>query len=206
MWKMSIDDVLESRDQWDKIAIGGYPVDVQPTASQTYGTVIGNPDRYAVPFRSLVPLEIENLLVVGRSASYTSLAAGSARVIPLGMACGEAAGVAAGYAIEHNMTVRELAYNEHGIAQVQQQLKQQGAYLKDFNIHPDFMNHWAYDGVKVLRSLGLLDGGYNNDYKLDVPMGKWRYQNAETGQNSFRSRCCIQKGTEKYDSRRSCNH
>jgi len=153
-------------------------VDVQPTVSQTYGTVIGHPDRYAVPFRCLVPLEIENLLVVGRSASYTSLAAGSARVIPLGMACGEAAGVAAGYAIDKGMTVRELAYDEAGIAQVQKQLKQQGAYLKDFEIHPDFMDHWAYEGVKVLRSLGLLDGGYNNDYRLEVPMSKWRYQNA----------------------------
>ena len=84
--------MLENRDQWDKIAIGAYPVDVQPTATQTYGTVIGSPDRYAVPFRSLVPLKVDNLLVVGRSASYTSLAAGSARVIPLGMAEGEAAG------------------------------------------------------------------------------------------------------------------
>ena len=83
-YQLTIDDVLENRDQWDKIAIGSYPVDVQPTATQRYGTVIGSPDRYAVPFRSLVPLAVDDLLVVGRSASYKSLAAGSARVIPLG--------------------------------------------------------------------------------------------------------------------------
>ena len=57
-YQLTIDDVLENRDQWDKIAIGAYPVDVQPTATQTYGTVIGSPDRYAVPFRSLVPLKV----------------------------------------------------------------------------------------------------------------------------------------------------
>lgn len=77
-YQLTIDDVLENRDQWDKIAIGAYPVDVQPTATQTYGTVIGSPDRYAIPFRCLVPKIVDNLLVVGRSASYKSLAAGSA--------------------------------------------------------------------------------------------------------------------------------
>ena len=61
-YQLTIDDVLENRDQWDKIAIGAYPVDVQPTATQTYGTVIGSPDRYAVPFRSLVPLKVSGKL------------------------------------------------------------------------------------------------------------------------------------------------
>ena len=84
-YQLTIDDVLENRDQWDKIAIVAYPADIQPTAGQTYGTVIGSPDRYAIPFRCLVPLHVENLLVIGRSASYTSLAAGSARVIPVGI-------------------------------------------------------------------------------------------------------------------------
>jgi len=180
-YQLTIDDVLESRDQWDKIAIGGYPVDVQPTATQTYGTVIGHPDRYAVPYRCLVPLEVENLLVVGRSASYKSLAAGSARVIPLGMACGEAAGVAAAYTINHNMSVRDLCSDKEGIENVQKTLQKQGAYLKDFHITPSFMEHWAYDGVKVLRSLGLLDGGYNNEYGLDKVLGKWKYQNMLNG-------------------------
>ncbi len=35
-----------------------------------------------------MPLKIDNLLVVGRSASYDSLAHGSARVIPVGMVTG----------------------------------------------------------------------------------------------------------------------
>ena len=176
-YQLTIDDVLENRDQWDKIAIGAYPVDVQPTATQTYGTVIGSPDRYAVPFRSLVPLNVENLLVVGRSASYTSLAAGSARVIPLGMAEGEAAGVAAAYSINNQMDFRTMTQNKEAIASVQNTLKVQGAYLDDFTVRDEIMNHWAYPGVKVLRSLGILDGGYDNDYKLDEPVSRWRYQN-----------------------------
>ncbi|MGM9525355.1 MAG: FAD-dependent oxidoreductase [Peptococcaceae bacterium] len=176
-YQLTIDDVLENRDQWDKIAIGAYPVDVQPTATQTYGTVIGSPDRYAIPFRCLVPLKADNLLVVGRSASYMSLAAGSARVIPIGMAEGEAAGVAAAYSINNQMDFRTMTQNKAAIASVQDSLKKQGAYLENFTVHEDFMEHWAYPGVKVLRSLGILDGGYSNDYKLDEPISRWRYQN-----------------------------
>lgn len=176
-YQLTIDDVLENRDQWDKIAIVAYPADIQPTAGQTYGTVIGSPDRYAVPFRCLVPLEVENLLVVGRSASYTSLAAGSARVIPVGMAEGEAAGVAAAYSIDKAQGFREMSADKKAIAHVQKQLKKQGAYLDDFEVHETFMDHWAYPGVKVIRGLGLLDGGYSNDYRLDEPVGKWRLQN-----------------------------
>lgn len=176
-YQLTIDDVLENRDQWDKIAIVAYPADIQPTAGQTYGTVIGSPDRYAIPFRSIVPLEVENMLVIGRSASYTSLAAGSARVIPVGMAEGEAAGVAAAYSLEKQVSFRDMSADEGAVAAVQKQLKKQGAYLDDFEVHEAFMDHWAYPGVKVIRSLGLLDGGYSNDYRLDEEMGKWRLQN-----------------------------
>lgn len=180
-YQLTIDDVLENRDAWDKIAIASYPVDVQPTAQQTYGTVVGNPDRYAIPYRSLVPLKVENLLVVGRSASYKSLAAGSARVIPIGMAEGQAAGVAAAYAVDNDVTVREIAYDKTAVGAIQTTLKAQGAYLEDFNLPEEIMNHWAYEGVKTLRALGLLDGGYDNNYYLDEPMGKWRYQNMING-------------------------
>ncbi len=176
-YQLSIDDVLENRDCADKIAIGGYPVDVQPTATQTYGTVIGNPDRYAISYGCIVPEKIENLLVVGRSASYKSLAAGSARVIPLGMACGEGAGVAAAYAVNHDIAPSALYGDEKAIVAIQKTLRAQGAYLEDFNLPEAVMSHWAYDGVKTLRSLGLLDGGYSNDYGLENELGKWKFQN-----------------------------
>ena len=43
------------------------------------------------------------------------------------------------------------------------------------------MDHWAYEGVKTLRSLGLLDGGYNNDYRLEETITKYRFQNMYNG-------------------------
>lgn len=92
-----------------------------PNEQRTVGIILGNPDRYGVPFRCLVPVDIDGMLVVGRSASYTSLAAGSARVIPLGMAEGDAAGVAAAYGINNKrvsdrsvrMRMQLLLFSKH---------------------------------------------------------------------------------------------
>jgi hypothetical protein len=169
--------VLENRDQWDKIAIGSYPADVQPSLLQPSGTVIGNPDRYAVPFRSLIPLNVDNLLIVGRSTSFTSLAASSARVIPLGMACGQAAGAAAAQSILEGMDFRQMSRDPEAVARLQSVLKSQNAYLEDFSI-PDepFMSHWAYVSMADLRRIGLMDGGYHNDYRLDEPINRWNFQ------------------------------
>ena len=170
-YQLTLDDVLENRWFDDTVAIGSYPVDVPPNDSRLVGIILGNPDRYGVPFRCLVPLGVDDLLVVGRSASYTSLAAGSARVIPLGMAEGDAAGVAAAHAINNDMTVREVSKDAAAIAAVQQLLKEQGAYLEQWPaVQEAVEQHWAYEGVKTLRNLGLVYGGYQNDYRLDEPI------------------------------------
>ena len=176
-YNLTIDDVLENRDQDDRIAVTSYPVDVQPTKTQTYGTVVGYPDQYAVGYKSLVPQDVDGLLVVGRAAGYTSLAAGSARIVPTGMACGEAAGVAVAVAKAQSATPRDLVNDDVAIAEIQEKLTAQGAKLDHTQTHEEVMDHWAYPGVKVLRSLGVLDGGYDNNYYLDDTITMNRYQN-----------------------------
>lgn len=176
-YNLTIDDVLENRDQDDRIAVTSYPVDVQPTKTQTYGTVVGYPDQYAVGYKSLVPQDVDGLLVVGRAAGYTSLAAGSARIVPTGMACGEAAGVAVAVAKAQSATPRDLGDDDAAIAEIQEKLTAQGAKLDHTQTHEEVMDHWAYPGVKVLRSLGVLDGGYDNNYYLDDTITMNRYQN-----------------------------
>ena len=176
-YNLTIDDVLENRDQDDRIAVTSYPVDVQPTKTQTYGTVVGYPDQYAVGYKSLVPQDVDGLLVVGRAAGYTSLAAGSARIVPTGMACGEAAGVAVAVAKAQSATPRDLVDDDVAIAEIQEKLTAQGAKLDHTQTHEEVMDHWAYPGVKVLRSLGVLDGGYDNNYYHDDTITMNRYQN-----------------------------
>lgn len=178
VYRLTITDVLENRDHWDKIGFGSYPVDVQPTSPGNYGNVIGKPDLYAIPFRCLVPFVVDNLLVVGRSASYDSLPHGSARVIPVGMVTGEAAGVACAYSVREDLSFREMAANRAAIEWVQNQLKKQGAYLVDYTPpRPAVMDHWAYPGVRVMRELGLIEGGYANDYGLEREINKWNLEN-----------------------------
>ena len=173
-YRLTITDVLENKDHWDRIAHGSYPVDIQPTAPDNLGNIIGKPAIYSIPFRCLVPLQVENLLVVGRSASFDSLPHGSARVIPVGMATGEAAGVAAAYSLEKGLGFRKLSKDEAGIKAVQDRLVEQGAYLTAYTPpRPAVMEHWAYPGLRTMRELGLAAGGYGNDYKLDTPINYW---------------------------------
>lgn len=176
-YMLTIDDVLENRKQKDMIAVTNYPVDVQATKTDRYGIVIGFPDQYTIGYRSLVPLKIDGLLVVGRSAGYRSMAAGSARIVPTGMACAQAAGVAVKVAKDQKVNPRELTHNEKAIVKIQKLLKKQGANLEHSEVKEEVQSHWAYSGVKVLRSLGIASGGYDNNYKLDEPIISKRFVN-----------------------------
>lgn len=176
---LTIDDVLENRSQEAAIAVSNYPVDVQATKTQTYGTVVGFPDQYEIGLGSLIPQNIDGLMIVGRAAGYTSMAAGSARIVPTGMACAQAAGVAARVALEdENIRVlRDLLASDADIAEIQQLLTEQGARLDHTETHEAVMDHWAYDGLKVIRSMGFADGGYDNDYRLDETVSGPRFAN-----------------------------
>jgi len=168
-YRLTITDVLENRDHWDSIGHSNYPVDIQAKSPTSMGTVIGFPDIYSIPFRSLVPLDVEQLLVVGRSASFDSLPHGSARVVPTGMVAGEAAGTAVAYSVGHAITFREMSRDEEAIGWLQGQLRYQGAYIVKYDPpRPAVMDHWAYPGLVVMRELGQVGGGYTNNYRLDA--------------------------------------
>ncbi|WP_434641826.1 FAD-dependent oxidoreductase [Thermoanaerobacterium thermosaccharolyticum] len=166
-YTLEINDVVFNRDFYDRIAIGSYPVDVQATSPEDTGFVYGKPVEYAVPFRCIVPQNVDNLLVVGRSASYSHLAAGSARTIPIGMAEGDAAGVASAYSIAKNKSFADIIGNEKDIKNIQSILVSQGAYLTPFKVENSVEKSWANTGLKFVLHWGLIVPGYNNDFKLD---------------------------------------
>jgi len=66
------------------------------------------PIRFYVPYRCLVPKEVDNLLVAGRCVSCTHGALDPLRVIPPCMAMGQAAGDAAALVIKEGITPRRL--------------------------------------------------------------------------------------------------
>lgn len=198
---LTIDDVLENRDFYDAVAFGSYPVDIQAASPGNKGYVLGRPLQYAVPFRSLIPLGIDNLLVVGRAAAFDSLAAGSARTIPVGMAAGQSAGVAAAVALKEGLTFRELGLP--GLEEMKKRLNSQGLVLQPFNVqHSPEIDHWAYEGLKYMRRLGLAAGGYGNDYLLDEEMSEGKFINClawalkQVKGIEIDSACLINEGNE----------
>lgn len=168
MYRLSIVDVLENKDHWDRIGFGSYPVDIQRTSPEDNGAVVMNPVKYAIPFRSIVPLEVDNLLVVGKAASYDTLPHGSARVIPTGMGTAESAGAAAKIAMENNMTFRQLAESEESIALLQELINEQGMDVQPYTPKTlPYMKHQAFPGLKAAVTMALTVGGYDNNFSLD---------------------------------------
>ncbi|MCU6711994.1 FAD-dependent oxidoreductase [Paenibacillus sp. J5C_2022] len=177
-YRLSTVDLLEQRRHWDEIAFGSYPVDIQSTSPSNSGTVLMDPEQYGVPFRTLVPKELDGLLVVGRSASFDSLPHGSARVVPLGMATAQAAGAAVKLAIDNEMTFRELSASKLLIAELQKRLTAQGMKLNPPKVEPfPYMSHPSYEGLKAAASMGIATSGYSNDFKLDEPSNPERLVN-----------------------------
>jgi FAD dependent oxidoreductase len=87
----------------DAIATGCWFLDIHPnkiTLGSAWALEKKALDPYDIPYRSLVPQKVTNLLVAGRCHSATRLASSSTRVTVTAMALGEAAGVAASVAVK----------------------------------------------------------------------------------------------------------
>jgi len=172
LYRLTIDDVLENRDHWDRIGFGGYPVDIQPVGPNFPGIVVGQPDKYAVPFRMIVPPDFTNLLVVGRSASADSLPHGTTRIVGVGMVQAQAAGVASAYSINTGRNFQEIAASEEDIELIRGMLAEQGAFVSSSTSRvPEVVNHPHYSAMQELRRLGLIVVGHHNNYMLDYPLG-----------------------------------
>ncbi|REK75624.1 FAD-dependent oxidoreductase [Paenibacillus paeoniae] len=170
MYRLNLIDLLEQRTHPDDIAFGSYPVDIQSTSSAKTdrGTVLMAPKLYGVPFGALVPQSVDGLMVVGRSASFDTLPHGSARVVPLGMATGQAAGAAVKIALDEKVTLRQLAADESLVKSLRTLLTEQGVDLEAPKTEPyKFINHPSYEGLKAAASIGIAQGAYANDFLLD---------------------------------------
>ena len=104
-------DIVAGKAFEDAIATGCWYLDQHPnraTAGSAQDTPKIQPDPYDIPYRSLLPQKIANLLVAGRCHSATQLAASSTRVTATAMTMGEAAGTAAAMAAGQKQSPQEL--------------------------------------------------------------------------------------------------
>jgi hypothetical protein len=113
----SAEDVIDARKFEDAIARLAYPVDVHggrgdgyTRAEERVPALAAPPpgDWYEVPYRCLLPLGVENLLIAGRCVSSTQEGHGATRIMPCCAAMGQAAGTAAALSIRENVSPRNL--------------------------------------------------------------------------------------------------
>ena len=79
----------------DEIALCGAPIEDHGTGGDTAWQYVAGGAVYGIPFRCLLPRDIDGLLVAGRCFSATHDAHASARSMATCMAMGQAAGTAA---------------------------------------------------------------------------------------------------------------
>ena len=94
---LTADDFVECRSFPDDIARNAYFIDIhmaKPTSGMTM-VHLAPGESHGIPYRSLLPIGIENVIVAGKSISTDRATQGSTRVMPNCFAMGEAAGTAA---------------------------------------------------------------------------------------------------------------
>lgn len=126
------EDVKGQREFDDGICYGSFFVDIHCIDGPGMDPTVWRPPngfKYHIPYRCLVPKEIDNLLTAGRCISCTHIALGSIRVMVPCIAMGEAAGTAATLSIKHNVTPREL-----DIKKLTKQLKKQHCIVSEKDI------------------------------------------------------------------------
>ena len=84
----------------DAVSMGGYPIDLHDPdgRSTTHYVSLREGSWYSIPYRSLVPRELGNLIVAGRCLSATQDALAAVRVTPVVMGFSQASGTAAALA------------------------------------------------------------------------------------------------------------
>jgi len=119
------EDVLEGRTFPDCIAKGAYPIDIHdPKGGPHYFYFIKEGRSYDVPYRSIVPKRVDNLLIAGRAVSCDHDALGSVRNQATVAAIGHAAGAAAAFASLHALAPRAI-----NVQALRSLLRKQGAYV-----------------------------------------------------------------------------
>jgi hypothetical protein len=176
----------------DSIAAGEYPIDSFPTRKREPGHNVAlegyvlmmdkMTHPYQIPYGIIVPKTMDGLLVPV-AASTTHIAFGSIRLEPTWMTLGQAAGVAAHFAIRDNVAARSIRIDE-----LQRELIREGqvlTYFKDIDKADPSYAALQYFGTK----------GFFRDYlarshdKLDrATARKWLKlispKSAATAQNS----------------------
>lgn len=107
------DDILSYKKFDDAVVCGCYEIDIHsPDGTGTHLIYLDRTKYYTIPYRSLVPENIDNLLVAGRCISTTHEAQSAYRIMPIVCNIGESAGCAAACAVKNKVKCSEVDISE----------------------------------------------------------------------------------------------
>ena len=104
----------------DSVGVGHYAIDFHPCMNESPAEKAGNTERegerkgggqaypFQIPLRAMIPQEVDNLIVAGKSIATSHVAAAAYRVHSFEWSSGAAAGVAAVFGLEENIMPYEL--------------------------------------------------------------------------------------------------
>jgi len=124
-YRLTRDDVLTAKQFDDQIGLCGAPIEDHREGKGTHWQYLPDGSAVGIPFASLLPQRIENLLVAGRCFSASHDAHASVRSMAQCMAMGEAAGTAAAMAIQTCAEFRSV-----DVGKLQHVLRKNGAILQ----------------------------------------------------------------------------
>jgi hypothetical protein len=111
-YRLTREDVLGARQFDDQIGLCGAPIEDHHAGSDTEWKYLPDGQCVGIPFRTLIPQSIENLLVAGRCFSATHDAHASVRSMGQCMAMGQAAGTAAALCAKTRRAPGDLDFRE----------------------------------------------------------------------------------------------
>ncbi|BAU64481.1 hypothetical protein STA3757_18530 [Stanieria sp. NIES-3757] len=126
----------------DSVGIGHYAIDFHPCMSESPAEKPGNTERegerrgaglaypFQIPFRSMIPQKIDNLIVAGKSIATSHIAAAAYRVHSFEWSSGVAAGMTAAFALDQGILpyqmVDEIYLKEKELQALQKKLNESG--------------------------------------------------------------------------------
>ena len=133
-YKIKVDDYVRGRRFPDTIALSGYAWDMSDPKKPDHHDMEDTPiplPFVEVPYRALLPVGLDNVIVAGRSVSVEWQALGPIRIMPCCFAMGQAAGTAAVEAVR-----KDIAFKNIDSAALRNQLIQDKAILWIDNYPP----------------------------------------------------------------------
>ncbi len=116
-------DALGAKSFDDNIAVAGYFIDIH-SSEDSHGTWKLLEEPFGIPYRSLLPKDLDGVVTAGRCISGSEEAAASYRVMATCMAIGQAAGTAAALSVDADTTPRGI-----DVEQLRNVLRSEGAVL-----------------------------------------------------------------------------